>query len=133
MEEQNNEIELLIMVTPEFVDAMEEHEVPKGGPGMRTTAPNDVDLFFRGYLEVPKCCPDGSCANCAHGLPATMNSPQQSVQVIEPATDTPEPQANEVSQRRPVPHTTVSNTSTRVKALPPTRQQLSSSSLAAPT
>ncbi len=75
VEEQNNEIELLVMVTPEFVDAMDPHEVPKYGPGQLTTAPNDVELFFRGYLEVPRCCQDGSCANCQ-----LMGSPMEQVQ-----------------------------------------------------
>lgn len=53
----NNEIELLILVTPELVEAMDVHEVPLCGPGSRTTDPNDWDLFMRGHLEVPNCCP----------------------------------------------------------------------------
>ena len=67
VQEVNNEIELLIMVRPELVDAMEPHEVPACGPGESTTSPRDVELYFRGYLEVPKCCPDGSCPNCQNG------------------------------------------------------------------
>jgi len=64
VEERNNEIELLIMVTPEFVTALDPHEVPPCGPGQMTTSPNDVDLYFRGYTEVPGCCTDGSCSDC---------------------------------------------------------------------
>jgi pilus assembly protein CpaC len=52
-----NEIECLILVTPELVDAMDAEEVPPCGPGMETTAPTDVQLFFEGHLEVPNCCP----------------------------------------------------------------------------
>jgi pilus assembly protein CpaC len=78
VQEQNNEIELLVMVTPEFVESMDAHEVPPCGPGQLTTSPGDVDFYWRGYLEVPRCCFDGSCARCqaaggeagANGLPA---------------------------------------------------------------
>ena len=51
--EQNNEIELLIMITPEFVGAMDSDEVPRQGPGTSTRSPNDGDLYIRGRLEVP--------------------------------------------------------------------------------
>ena len=51
-----NEIELLIMVTPEFVDAIEPGEVPCGGPGFNTTNPNNTDLFWGGKVEVPNHC-----------------------------------------------------------------------------
>ncbi|MBN2477006.1 MAG: pilus assembly protein N-terminal domain-containing protein [Pirellulales bacterium] len=67
VEEQNNEVELLIMVTPQLVEAMDAEEVPLCGPGMRTTSPSDWELYFQGHLEVPVCCPgcggDG-CAQC---------------------------------------------------------------------
>jgi pilus assembly protein CpaC len=66
--EQNNEIELLILVTPEFVDSLEPHEVPPCGPGELTTSPTDVELYYRGYLEAPRCCEDGSCFDCQRGL-----------------------------------------------------------------
>jgi len=48
-----NEVELLIMVTPELVEAMDADEVPPCGPGMQTTSPSDWELFMKGYLEVP--------------------------------------------------------------------------------
>jgi len=57
--EEVNEIELLVMVTPELVGALDPHEVPQCMPGTRTTSPSDVDLYWRGHLEVPKCCPPG--------------------------------------------------------------------------
>jgi pilus assembly protein CpaC len=59
VEEQRNEVELLIMVTPELVEAMDAHEVPQCGPGLRTTCPDDFELFLQGHLEVPNCCPPG--------------------------------------------------------------------------
>ena len=64
VETQENEIELVVSVRPELVDALDPHEVPACLPGEQSTAPNDVELYFRGYIEVPNCCPDGSCANC---------------------------------------------------------------------
>jgi pilus assembly protein CpaC len=60
--ERTNEVELLIFVTPEFVDALDPHEVPPCGPGELTTSPTDTELYFRGYIEVPKTnCADGNC------------------------------------------------------------------------
>ncbi len=66
VQEEVNEIELLIMVTPEFVDGVDAAELEHVGPGATTTNPNDVELYFRGYLEVPKC-DDGSCPDDFHG------------------------------------------------------------------
>ena len=67
VQETVNEVELVIMVTPELVSPLEPHEIPGCGPGQSTGSPSDIDLFFRGYNEVPKCCPDGSCAKCRGG------------------------------------------------------------------
>jgi pilus assembly protein CpaC len=60
---KTNEIELLILVTPELVDAMDACEVPQCGPGMSTTSPTDWELYLKGHLEVPNCCPNGSDPN----------------------------------------------------------------------
>ena len=59
VEESVNEIELLIMVTPEFVDGIDPHEVPPCGPGMETVSPSNCQLYFGGHLEVPSCGPCG--------------------------------------------------------------------------
>lgn len=53
VEETQNEIELLILVTPEFVDAVDCQEFPPCGPGMFTHSPDDCELYGKGYLEVP--------------------------------------------------------------------------------
>jgi hypothetical protein len=55
-EEIVNEIELLILVTPEFVDAMNPEEVPPCYPGSGTMSPNDKELYWNGQLEVPNMC-----------------------------------------------------------------------------
>jgi pilus assembly protein CpaC len=62
-----NEVELLIMVTPELVDALDADQVPKCGPGMETTSPSDWELFMKGHIEVPKCPPRDACNNDANG------------------------------------------------------------------
>ncbi len=51
--EERNDIELLITVTPEFVSAMDPHEVPRGGPGLNSMSPNDCELYMKGHIEVP--------------------------------------------------------------------------------
>lgn len=61
-EEEINEIELLILVTPEFVDAMDPHEVPKCAPGMGTMSPTRNELIWGGHIEVPNQC--NPCAAC---------------------------------------------------------------------
>jgi pilus assembly protein CpaC len=69
--EQTNEIELLILVTPELVEAMDAHEVPPCGPGLMTRSPNDWELYWRGHLEMPVGCPacasGAPCESCGEG------------------------------------------------------------------
>ncbi|MEM8864230.1 MAG: pilus assembly protein N-terminal domain-containing protein [Planctomycetota bacterium] len=62
VEEDVNEIELLILVTPEFVDAMEPHEVPPCYPGAGTMSPDNCELYWGGHIEVPNRC--NGCAQC---------------------------------------------------------------------
>lgn len=51
--EEQNEIELLITVTPSFAGAMNPGEVPGHFPGAGSQSPTDRELFMRGYLETP--------------------------------------------------------------------------------
>lgn len=67
VKEKRNEVELLILVTPELAEAMDAEEVPQCGPGTRTTSPSDWELFMKGHLEVPNCSPMGG--SCNGGLP----------------------------------------------------------------
>lgn len=66
VEHRVNEVELLVLVTPRIVQPMDPHEVPKCGPGQSTMSPNDVEFYWRGYMEVPRCCLDGSCPRCVN-------------------------------------------------------------------
>jgi pilus assembly protein CpaC len=71
-----NEVELLILVTPEFVDPIDCGEAPCDGPGMFTTNPTNRQLYCGYHMEVPTYCNPISglttcgqdpCANCANG------------------------------------------------------------------
>jgi pilus assembly protein CpaC len=72
--EKINEVELLILVTPELVEAMDACEVPPCGPGMETTSPTDWELYMKGHLEVPNCCPAGGEA-CMPGSGSPSPTP----------------------------------------------------------
>ncbi len=80
--EEKNEVETLILVTPELADPMDPEEVPPCGPGARTASPNDWELFMRGYIEVPNPCPPcqgDTCPNhgSAPGQQPGGNSPAE--------------------------------------------------------
>ena len=61
IQEDTNEIELLVTVTPHLAAAMDPEQVPPLGPGQSSITPYDADLLGRGHLEVPRCCPDVRC------------------------------------------------------------------------
>lgn len=92
--EQVNEIELLIMVTPHLVDAMDPHEVPPCAPGTMTDSPSDCELYVNRFIEVPKCCPpqpvDPGSMQSAAGMGTSPAG--QGMMVIPPG-----------AQQRPVP------------------------------
>jgi pilus assembly protein CpaC len=89
-EDTVNEVELLILVTPEFVDAIGPCEVPEGGPGYATVSGENRDLYCGGHIEVPaECdpirslngCGDGGCApGCGQtGCGGCHNAPADSI------------------------------------------------------
>jgi pilus assembly protein CpaC len=55
VEEKTNEVELLMIVTPELIAPLDPHQLPQCGPGQVTASPDDQELYCYGYLEVPKC------------------------------------------------------------------------------
>jgi pilus assembly protein CpaC len=97
-EDETNEIELLILVTPEFVDPIDPCEAPCGGPGTYTTSPTNRGLYCGGYMEVPTACnptqglsacgqnPCGTCGGCScnGGMPA-MNGAMPMQEMPVPA------------------------------------------------
>jgi pilus assembly protein CpaC len=113
MEDKYNEIELLILVTPELVDPLNPPEVPPCGPGMDTTSPNDCELYFKGHIEVPRCCPscngDG-CAECAgSGKVATgttgKNGKPMPGMILTPQSAKANPSSSSAPPSQPVPQT----------------------------
>jgi pilus assembly protein CpaC len=48
------ETELVIMVTPRLVDALDCSQTPKRMPGQETRAPDDYELYLEGLLEAPR-------------------------------------------------------------------------------
>ena len=73
MHEEVNEIELLILCTPELVAGLDPHEVPPCGPGMESVSPSNAQLYFNGHLEMPACPPCGPACG-----PITPCRPRQS-------------------------------------------------------
>lgn len=51
---QYSEVELVILLTPEFGTSMPTDQIPPGGPGLMTTTPTDRELILDGLIEVPK-------------------------------------------------------------------------------
>jgi pilus assembly protein CpaC len=105
VEETTNEVELLIMVTPELVDGMDAHQVPPCGPGLETTSPSDWELFFKGHLEVPVCCPGpaagpetaataaGAAPAAPAGQPTAAGGGPQASYLVAARPDSGRPQA----------------------------------------
>jgi pilus assembly protein CpaC len=59
---EDRETELVIMVTPHLVDAMDCAQLPELLPGQETRSPDDFELFLEGLLEAPRgprCPKDG--------------------------------------------------------------------------
>jgi len=57
VQDRRNEVELLIIVTPELVGPLNPGEEPCAVPGSSSAPLNDTELYWRGYMEVPNCGP----------------------------------------------------------------------------
>jgi pilus assembly protein CpaC len=51
---KDDETELVILVTPHLVDAMDCRQAPKALPGRETRKPDDYELFLESILEAPR-------------------------------------------------------------------------------
>lgn len=51
---EERETELVILVTPRLVDALDCAQLPKRVPGRETRMPDDYELFLEGLLEAPR-------------------------------------------------------------------------------
>ena len=103
VKENVNEVELVILVTPEFVEPMDASEVPKCGPGTMTTSPSDWELFMKGHLEVPNCCPapcgprGGDCTNAEPSGDCRETPPEG--MILGPTEQIPAPAPNDFTGR----------------------------------
>jgi len=59
-EELKTETELVFLLTPRFIDAVEAASLRQAPFGKNSTSPSDRDLYVNGHTEVPPC-PGGDC------------------------------------------------------------------------
>jgi pilus assembly protein CpaC len=124
VESEENEIELLIMVTPELVMGMEQCEVPPGGPGLDTATPSDCELGLRGYIEVPKCCGPECGGALEPGLMGTPGVRVEGEAIPAPACGAPAgpagaaPSGAAPAPKQPVTPPTDPNATRRPQQLP---------------
>ena len=76
---EERETELVILVTPRLVAAMDCNQVPRRLPGRETRSPDDYELFLEGILEAPRGQRkvwNGRCYNAAYKCdPSVANFP----------------------------------------------------------
>lgn len=88
------EVEMLVMITPEYVSPLSPDQVPPGGPGLFSTVPTDRELYCQGLVEVPNYgdrCLNGQCppASCPPGQFAPQALPNVPAIVPGPAAIPP--------------------------------------------
>ncbi len=92
------DVELLIIVTPQLVAATDYCETPPCMPGMHTDVPNDCELYLKGYFEVPSKGPCGPGGCQGPGMlgpagyelgPSPMMQPGGTYEQIPSGTPTP--------------------------------------------
>ncbi len=120
--EEVNEIELLILVTPEYVAGMEPHEVTPCGPGMETVSPSNGQLYFGSHLEVPAsglCSPNFGAACGPGGAPIEIQLGASATATDEVFTPTPmrDPSNGAVFQGKPED---INTGAMQINQLPPT-------------
>ena len=93
-----NEVEMLIMVRPELVEAMDPDQVPNCAPGLNSQVPDDNGLYWKGYIETP-VQPYGPQGHGPGGAPGMMGPGPDGVGP-EQVTPTPAPQVEEIPDAR---------------------------------
>lgn len=78
--DQNNETELVFLITPRFVTDVPANLIPNNLPGRNSSIPSDHELYINGHMEVPRCeddCPLGQPHTAAPAIdpaaPISMN------------------------------------------------------------
>ncbi|MBL4886645.1 MAG: pilus assembly protein N-terminal domain-containing protein [Planctomycetaceae bacterium] len=112
-----NETELIILVTPEYAAPLDPNQVPEGGPGMFSDVPTDRELFMQGLIEVPKyggpIPPMEVYSNgpVHHSGPAIPRAPERMPPQIQHLP--PQPQPNSQSRYIPLESTQIQNTQSK--------------------
>lgn len=72
---EERETELIVLVTPRLVDAMDCAQVPRRVPGKETRSPDDYELFIESLIEAPRgqrTVRSGGCYNPAYKCDPTV-------------------------------------------------------------
>ena len=62
-EEVKTETELVFLMTPRFIDAVEAERIKRQPFGKNSQSPSDRELYINGHSEVPFCAGDGCAVN----------------------------------------------------------------------
>jgi pilus assembly protein CpaC len=110
-----NEVELLVLVTPQYVNAVDCSELPPCGPGSGTVLPRDCDFYGRGFMEVPAPPPCGPA-----GCGPTCNDPHQQQVIMPGMQNVPQsqPQPQRAPEEIPIGNSTARANSNRMAANP---------------
>jgi pilus assembly protein CpaC len=85
VEETFNEVELVILITPYFINEVDDCILPLP-PGRGTVLPNDNELYNKGYREVPRCGNQFDLGPMNGSVGTTYTQPEyQSLPAVEPA------------------------------------------------
>jgi hypothetical protein len=95
-------VELLILVQPELVEAMDCDQVPPCAPGENSVNPDDCGLYWKGYREVPVPVGPGGPAG-APPMPEDVTPPQPVEEMPKAARRTPAGQAVTISDAPAAP------------------------------
>jgi pilus assembly protein CpaC len=116
----DEEIELLLMVTPQLVEALDPCDVPPDGPGTATSSPNDVQLYMKGHIEVPRCPADDACRpSLSPGSLYEFSRPMGGNPGAEPSAEGGVPEGEVVDPPTPEPPPSTTRRGTILRS-PPT-------------
>lgn len=127
---EDSETEVVITVTPELVSALDDGQVPAGGPGQFTDTPADRELMGYGLIEIPKY--GERCANCPPGQAGPLIVPglkQQYGPSSNPTAPAAEPADRKELLAPPVPNDTEITEAARRFAAQMAAKQKSNSSV----
>lgn len=86
---EERESELVVLVTPRLVDALDCTQVPRRLPGRETRTPDDYELFLEGLMEAPRGQRqvwNGRCYNAAYKCDPTYGIFPAKGNICNPAT-----------------------------------------------